>query len=145
MLGLINQVANQTGVKTGGGMFKSDTAMNLNLENQLKTLVLIGFGILNPLATKANKLASAYAGRRIAQSATIYDETINAMLESPEVMAEAMRLGAKDQVNMIKFLKDKLPKRFAQIAFVDYRNEDRDVEFETRRPVDIQTEELIPQ
>ena len=69
----------------------------------------------------------------------------NAMLENPEVMAEAMRLGAKDQRGMISFLKDNFPKRFAQISFVDYRNEDRDVELETRRPLDIQTEEVIPQ
>ena len=145
LLGLINQVANQTSLKTGGNMFKSDTAMNLNLEKQLKTMVMIGFGILNPLATKANRLASAYAERSIAKSGAIYDDVINAMLSQPEKMAEAMRLGAKDQKKMLGMITGILGRRGSQLAFVDYRNLDGDVELNTRTPVEQQTEEAIPQ
>lgn len=143
LLGLINQIANQTSLKTGGNMFKSDTAMNLNLEKQLKTMVMIGFGILNPLATKANRLASAYAERSIAKSGAIYDDVINAMLSNPEKMAEAMRVGAKDQKSMLKMITGILGKRGSQLAFVDYRNLNRDVELNTRTPAEQQTDEIL--
>ena len=143
LLGLINQVANQTSLKTGGNMFKSDTAMNLNLEKQLKTMVMIGFGILNPLATKANRLASAYAERSIAKSGAIYDDVINAMLISPQKMADAMRIGAKDQKKMLKMITGILGNRGSQLVFVNYRNLDRDVELNTRTPAEQQTDEIL--
>jgi len=66
-------------------------------------------------------------------------------LSQPEKMAEAMRLGAKDQKKMLGMITGILGKRGSQLAFVEYRNLDRDVELNTRTPVEQQTEEAIPQ
>ena len=149
LLRLISQVANQRNVKVGGGLTNSDTAMNLAgnvaLSGHLKTMVMLGFGILNPTATKLNRLADFIATSKKDKSAALYQEAYSKMIQNPEDMAEAMRLGAKDQKAMMSRIYNIVGKRVAQLVFVGAR--DKDEEFlnftPTPPPEDAQTEDML--